>query len=771
MRKTFAYFLGVFLVFTLGYLLLHPAFLLIADWLGPLFGSPLLVALMSAFLLFGDPLRFAVLSALWGGVALLGGLIIRRRVGAVATMVAVFLFFLSVLAASVLNIVQTVQAPELMGGQQSPLSLLPPFPKGMSLARLVEAPIIGRLIDPILGLVEAGRPEGARELVMGVVTPLLIDFAEKIVIICLAALVGAEVGRRVEDRFTPWSESLRIKLGGKPRPGLSSGVSAARRVVPLTILILILLSVGVSAVPPRAASRGGYFSENLIGFVDDDGGGYVAALFLDSDMSVGGFDMGSPEVEGLLATALVSQDSILDAIPDIEYMPKGFDIGSIQSLMPPTALVMVYVDVPPEVAEERAGVISSAFSDAFGIGLRQLIAFSPPLPEEGVEEMPQVSIVVYQSSDELGGMAEAYLNLFPVERGGLAEVMAEAHRNGRLTPEAIPGSPDGAVLFAGFINLATAGRYLPLEELDRLNVSRPILPSFDATLGFSGGVSYWESGVQSPPDAHSFDILRLFGVESPVSFSSEADFSNLILVAPNRTLEAGDEGPGRAIKLVTTAPLTDPQFGQMIQELARWITVTVMSPGSLLDPSHFRVDFSALLPLNVQVSKQVTPQATSTNGEVQVTVTVENSDDYPMENVVLDDGGTVLGYPTSVSVTSGSTRETWSALQPGESRTLTYTLRLGPGGVYTLRPATVQYVYEEETFSASSDPAEVRVSHPSALAFVIDGVAATWASTARALDTFTGGNGSILLMASTLAWVVVLAFMEYRGFRKWLSGE
>ena len=45
-----------------------------------------------------------------------------------------------------------------------------------------------------------------------------------------------------------------------------------------------------------------------------------------------------------------------------------------------------------------------------------------------------------------------------------------------------------------------------------------------------------------------------------------------------------------------------------------------------------------------------------------------------------------------------------------------------------------------KTFSASSDPAETRVFHPSALAFVAEGVAATWASTARALDAFTGGG-------------------------------
>lgn len=375
---------------------------------------------------------------------------------------------------------------------------------------------------------------------------------------------------------------------------------------------------------------------------------------------------------------------------------------------------------------------------------------------------------MYQSSTELSDLAEAYLDLFGVERGGIAEVMDEAYRNGRLIPGSSSESADDAVLFAGFVNMDTIGRYVPLEELDRLNVSRLILPSFEVPLGFSGVVSYWERGVQSPPDAHSFDLLRLLGVASPVSFSSDADLSNLLLFALNATLEADEGKP--AVKLVTTAPLTDPRFEQMLQELADRIMLTVASPGSLLDSSNFQITFSALLPLNVQVSKQVTPQAISINGEVQVTVTVENDDDYPMEDVVLDDGDAVLGYPAS-EVVSGSTRETWSILQPGDSRTLTYTLRLGAGGVYTLRPAEVQYVYEGETFSASSDPAEARVSHPSAPVFFAESIAASWTASAKALDTFTNGNGSMILMASTLVSLALLAFVEIRNFRRWLAGE
>ncbi|KON30307.1 hypothetical protein AC482_04245 [miscellaneous Crenarchaeota group-15 archaeon DG-45] len=467
---------------------------------------------------------------------------------------------------------------------------------------------------------------------------------------------------------------------------------------------------------------------------------------------------------------MVSQDSILDAVidalPEGADIPEGLDVDSIRNLLPPTALVVVYLDVPSELAEEKAEAISSAFSDAFGIGLRRMIALSPPLPEsDGAERAPLVSIVVYEAPDELADLSEAFIDLLPADRGGLVELMEEAHERGRLTPGVASGSPDCAAMFTGFVNLATLGEYLPLEELDRLNVSRLILPSIDAPLGLTGAVSYWKRGIQSPPGAHTFDMLRLLGVESPVSFSSDADMSNVFMIATNLTLGAGMDKGDYAVTLTTTTPLTEA-----VQGVAQWMTVTELPPGALVDPSHFRIDLSGVMPLNVAVSKQASPMEASRNGEVQVTVTVRNDDDHQMMEVALDDGDALLGYPTSTSVASGSTGAAWAVIHPGESKSLTYTVKLGSSGVYTLRPAAVRYVHGGKAFSQDSNPAEVRVSRPSALPFVAEAVASTWSSTSRALDGFTGGNGSSILMASTAAWAAALAFMEYRGFRKWLSG-
>ncbi|MFB0557731.1 MAG: hypothetical protein ACETVY_01315, partial [Candidatus Bathyarchaeia archaeon] len=307
MRKTAALFIGVFLVFALGYATLHPSFLLLADWLCPVVGEPLLTVLTIVYLLFGDTLQFTALAALWAGVALLGGLIIRRRVGAVITMMLVFLLFLPALAVSAYGVFERLSEAGILMGGGNPFEALPPLPSGLTIATLFEAPIIGEALDAVIDLLMGSSPEGfGISVLMPILTPLIIDFVMKPVIITVAALVGAEVGRRLEPSFRPYSESLRVRLGGVPKfEPIDLAMMQGRIVLPM--IMCIMLVTALATVPPRAgSSKGGFYSENLLGVVDTEGRGVVAYLFVDSGISIGGVDADDPAAEGLVASLIVS---------------------------------------------------------------------------------------------------------------------------------------------------------------------------------------------------------------------------------------------------------------------------------------------------------------------------------------------------------------------------------------------------------------------------------------------------------------------------------
>ena len=104
MRKIVAFGLGVFIAYTVGYMTLHPSFLMLNDWLGPVVGDGLLSALTIIYIILGSPLRFASLGVMWISVGLLGGILIRRRLGAVLTMLMVLFIFTPALLVSAAGI-------------------------------------------------------------------------------------------------------------------------------------------------------------------------------------------------------------------------------------------------------------------------------------------------------------------------------------------------------------------------------------------------------------------------------------------------------------------------------------------------------------------------------------------------------------------------------------------------------------------------------------------------------------------------------------------
>jgi len=760
LRKIAAFVLCTLLVLTLGFMLIHPAFLMLANWLGPALGTSLLTALSMLYLLLGDPLKFAALTALWGGVALLGGIIIRRRVGAVLTMLLIFAMLMPVLAASVYDTAMIVIDLTETMGEGNPMDFLPPLPTGLTLANLYEAPIIGSLMESAIGMFQAaGPPSNIQRLVYTMLTPILIGVAAKLVIIVFASLIGVEIGKLIEPSLRPTSESIRVSLGGKPRASTEEITTLKENMGTLGIVLIIITS-SLMAVPYALAEGDeDFYSENIMGYADSKGRGYVGDLFIESGTQLEGV-----ATEGLLAGVILSQEGVMEVLPGLMGMDmEGFE--SFANMIPPTVMVTVYIDVPPEIAGQRSEAVSQAFSSAYGVDLHQIMALEPPTPIGDEIELPQISIVLYQSTGDLRDLSETYLDQF-LDNGGLAELIEEASANGRLVPGATPDSADGSVLLSGFVNVDLLLEYMPEEVME--NVTAFIPNGISGLLGFAGGVSYWDRGVES--EELGLDLLGLLGVEE-VGFSDDSDMSLILLAAPNGTDIGGETGAPN-VKITTSLPLDDPKIEFIYEMLTDLGLLTLTAPGESIDPSSFQISVSGVtLPLNIEVSKSVSPQVASPDDAVKVTVTVNNHDTEAMEDVTLDDSSALQGYSLSTRLVSGTTSEHWSEIGPGQSRSMSYTVELGQGGVYSLYPANVAYTHEEVGFSETSDWAEVSVAQPSALAMGIGSIFNTGETLAEILDMATGGNGGTVLMGATAIVVLILAALEFLNFRKWIGGQ
>jgi hypothetical protein len=754
LRKIAAFVLCTFLILTLGFAFIHPTYLSLANWLGPVLGASLLTSLSMIYLLLGDPLKFMALVALWGGVAFLCGVIIRRRVGAVLTMLLVFLLLIPILATSIYDIAMIASdLGEAMSGG-NPMDVLPPLPSGLTLAHLYEAPIIGKLMESALGMIQMGPSPNLQQVVMTMVSSLLIGVAAKLVIIIFASLIGVEAGKLMEPTFKPFSESMRESLGGKPRTG-PEDIPTLREQLRILGMVIVILSGTLHALPHAIAEGDeGFYSENILGYADSSGRGYVGDLFIDSETSMEGL-----ETDGLLAGVILSHEGIREALPDL----TGMDMEGLESfanMIPPTIMVAVYVDVSPEDAGPRSEAVSSAFSDAYGVDLHQLMAFEPPVPFGDEVDLPQLTVVLYQSSADLGDLSETYLDQH-LDNGGLVDLIHEATNNGRLIPGATSDSADGSVLFSGFINLDTILDYIPEDAME--NVTDLIPEYLTGLLGFSGGASFWDRGVES--EEEGFDLLSLLG-EEEASFSDDSDMSLVLLAAPNGTDIGGEEGVPN-VKITTSLPLDDPKIEFIYEMLSNLGLLTLASPGEGVEPSSFQISVTGVtLPLNVEVSKTVSTQSASPHGTVEVTITIINEDDEAMTDVSVDDATAISRYSLGARLTSGTTSGQWSKISPGQSRTISYTLELGQSGVYSLSPANITYTHEEKKFSEASDWLEVPVARPSAIAMGIGSILHMGETLAEVLDMVAGGNGGAILTASTVVVVLILAVLEFRNFRK-----
>jgi hypothetical protein len=231
------------------------------------------------------------------------------------------------------------------------------------------------------------------------------------------------------------------------------------------------------------------------------------------------------------------------------------------------------------------------------------------------------------------------------------------------------------------------------------------------------------------------------------------------------------EGEEPNMKLVTSLPLDDLMSGLFNESFIDPGIVTVIEPGGTIDPSSLELGISGLtLPLNVKITKAVSDARVKEGSRVEVTVTIKNNDDDPMTNVELDDGGTLSSYSLSSRLTSGSTSGYWPRIEPGQSETISYTIELENSGVYSLSPAQMSYAHEDVSFRKSSDKAEVRVALTQGTGIVFQTLGVFWGVLETALDQVTGGSGSMVLTGAVLVLGGLLAFLEFRGFRKWIQG-
>lgn len=740
MRKMAAYLLGVFLLLLLGAALIHPSLLVIADWLGPMLGSPVYGALTMAFLMLGDPLGYPPLFLIWLVAALVVGVIIRRRIGAVLVGLLIWLTMLPITGSVIFALMQNI--PQTTQGAVGPLGSLPPLPSSLTLAKIFEAPIVGKILKMALSALSGD--EGGQYIAGQIIGGITADLASKPLIMVVGVLIGVEIGRLVQRRrfsgLRPPTGSGAVKIGA-------------------TLLILCLCTTVL--IPSVSGIQFGdeAYTEAMVGALDKDGRAYVGDLFMDTGSTLTGMGLSGTDTDGLAAAIVVSQSGVIEEFGKRLVSDSQIgDASSLLNLVPSTFAVVVYLDVPKDTAAQRSLSVSKALSSTYGVDLSQLTMFSFNLGGNETEKMPTMTLVLYQSSVDVGVLADTYLRQFK-DRGGFVDALRSAVGSGRLIPRKAEGSASGSVFAAGFINVDAIKTYVPADQIPR-NVTEALGPFLSGPVSFAGSVSFWKHGAQPSGGAYSLDIINLLGASGTPSYSPDSDLSLLVALAPpGEDLGGGAETPN--VKISTNVPLSQAELDAIyhfLEEMGYIVKVRQGPPST----NDFQVNASGLiLPPNTEVTKTISGGETAT-----VTVVVKNKDTRPITDVKVDDGATLESYGAGAELLSGNMTGSWDIIPASESRTITYTVRLSNPGVYTLQPAALSYISEGTRFSDTSNSVETVASRPFPLLVPFELAALTWKTGSQFLDMVTG-RGMMIMSVITVAFIAYVAWDGIRSYRRW----
>ncbi len=731
MRKTVAFLTGLLLVLGLGPVVLHPSLRALGLWLSPVLGTELYTVFTVFHLLTGDPFKYVSLSLLWLGAAFIGGLIIRRRLGAALTMLTVWLVMVPVLALSLFGLAMNVKG--FIGAAGGPLSMIPPIPPGMTLTGLLETPIVGDIVNQLIsGGLENINVDEAMSMLQDTAYSMGVTALLKPLMVVVGALLGVEAGRLVErnrDKFIPRSLSTR------------GAANAA---------IILIIVVGASVHPSAAQlidTGDGIYVETLIALSDRQGRSIMLEAFAATAER-------RPSHANLVAHLLVSQRASLDGLLTAMNLSEDLDAASLANLAPSTLLVTVYVDTPVDEVDPDACEMAAAASQNYGVALRYLGCFEAPYMEFNGTALPRMTVAVSYSDSGLEELAPGFLRGV-VDRGGFAQAVSEALSSGALTPGGSDGSPEATMLLTGFINPGPILDILdlpapPAELEEALNLVK------EGSLDVAAGVQVWENGVTPLNGGFTLDLAGLLG-EASVTMSHSSDLSLITLVTP-RSGEPGDLTPN--IVVTTDQPEESyvlSLYVQLLQGLGVIEVVSDTTPGLM----SLTASTSLPLPPRVAVEKTLDSDSLGPGETLTVTVKATNQGSQTVQNIRLSDPGLAKSYSRGVNV-SGETEQFFASLSPGQSVSISYIATARNPGTYTLRPAVATYAYGGETYMVVSERYTLEPGVPG----ILDTLGALRRDAATLLSLITGGGGRVatdaLLAVAGLLIVLNLALSVRR---------
>ncbi|MEM4735014.1 MAG: hypothetical protein QXS20_04770 [Candidatus Thorarchaeota archaeon] len=338
-------------------------------------------------------------------------------------------------------------------------------------------------------------------------------------------------------------------------------------------------------------------------------------------------------------------------------------------------LVAIYVNIDQAVSQGRISQVLNLLSTNFGFSFAPFLILridKTMFPPEMADQIPFDSIDLY--SYTIG-------NEFPNIMSSVFQVMDDSGILGGISTNVFIDSPMAATgilvvpdmsalgdLFGSTESSSLAEGLSPFTLAQMANLTGPMVV---AAAGYMG------EQVVSSTDT-SLGLAQLLGASSLTPLSGA-----LSMVAINMPT---------SVNITSFTPSAENySFYDPSANMVAWnATHFGVQP-------DYRVYFGAeQFPPMIRLERTITPSFTAVGGSAQVTVTVRNEGNAPIENLFLNDTG-VSGIYTTISLT-GENSKSAPVLAPNQTLTVSYQVQFTNEGSYTFPRPVLQYVYNNRTY-------------------------------------------------------------------------
>jgi len=640
LEKYFGWLTGTGLLLFFSIVSFPQNFQVVVNWFGPMLGQNLMPVLMLSYILFAPATKyFPILMA-----HIVSGFVCGAvgRGGIKRSILLAFLVFLTLFLFIGANIY-----PMIIRVFSSSESLrLPNLPPGASISDLLSLPLVSDYLPSILENLFSGASGGMGFGLgglfgnVGTVTQLIINLIINPVIFCVSSVVGGLTVSKILPRF-------------RKKKVFASPSNLSIKILALSVVCLVLFEVPLAScdTPKKfdSAFKGSLATQDLgedLGgvlemlkgdfiwtIIQNDGSLSLICGYGSSNPADMGVSLSADDLQGIMFAGFLVRGGELT-------LPEGIpqDLQQFLPLIPNQGFIVLSTN---SESETQIQTVVSKFETALGIHFKKVTALQ--IPTENLV----LNVMFYDVSEGMT-IEEGYLKFRSMLPG-----------NGVLSlvsPDKVVSKP--FVALVGIINLETLGGFgLKIDDEDGL-------------IALAINYAEWSKNFFTGTQTFTFSLQEILGFTGQIS--SNLPNGSYIVVSIPETVNATN---------LSVNPIEAEVYGNTI--------ILKVNPREVY--TDLQIGFVARFPPNIVITKTVSPSITNADGTVTVTVTIKNLGDITVNNVNLNDSRTIASYPLTALIVSGQTSGSWAKLEPNETKTISYVVKVTSNGVYTLTPASATY--------------------------------------------------------------------------------